>query len=310
MKRLLIVLALIAGILVAGCTSVPAPVQEKGTLQFASSPSGAQIYLDNQYQGTTPSTLSGVATGPHTLEFRFSGYQSYDANITVSAGTSNYYAALIPLASQAVQPSVTVTGGSTSQGSTGGAQPTITIQAAQNTMTIGNALTFTGACTGSDSVILYLSGPGIYTKGVQVAQVPVSVINTWNYTWNPGYNVISGSYTMIALDKTKTVSANAPFTVVGGGTVSILASTPILSQGGTVIYTGLCTTGSNGVILTLYGPGQLAGGIPVATLSLNADNTYSFRYTFDITRPTGTYTMTVRDLQNTATASVITQVNT
>jgi hypothetical protein len=243
------------------------------------------------------------------LEFRYTGYQSWDANITVTASTSTYYAALIPLASQTVQPATTATGGSTSQGSTSGAQPTITIQAGKNTMIIGNTLAFTGTCTGSDAVTLVLFGPGIYTNGVQVAQVPVTAINTWSYTWNPGYQIMSGSYTMIAFDKTKSVSATAPFSVVGGGTVSILASSTIVPQGGTVTYTGLCTTGSNSVILTLYGPGQLASGIQISTLTLNADNTYSYRYTFDLTRPTGSYTMTVSDLQHTATASVTTQVS-
>jgi len=309
MKQLLIVPALIACILIAGCTSVPTIAQEKGTLQFSSSPAGAQIYLDNQYQGTTPSTLSNVATGSHTLEFRDAGYQSYTATITVAAGTSNYYAALTPLASQTVQPASTVTGGVTSPGSATGAQPAITIQAGQKTMTIGTTQTFTGSCTGSGTVLLYLSGPGAYTGGVQVAQVPVSVINTWSYTWNPGYRIISGSYTMVAVDQNKTVSASAPFTVVGGGSVSVIASPIVTSPGGSVTFSGLCTTGSSGVTLTLYGPGQLASGIQLATLSLNPDNTYSYSYTFDTSRPAGTYTMTVTDLQHTASASANVQVS-
>ncbi|ABS54640.1 PEGA domain protein [Methanoregula boonei 6A8] len=309
MKRLLIVLALIACILIAGCTSIPAPAQEKGTLQFSSSPAGAQIYLDNQYQGTTPSTLTGVATGSHILEFRDAGYQSYITNITVASGTSNYYAALTLLASQTVQPTSAVTGGSVSQGSTSGIQPTLTIQAGQKTMTIGTAQAFTGTCTGSDTVLLYLSGPGAYTNGVLLAQVPVSVVNTWNYTWNPGYRIISGSYTLVALDKNKTVSATAPFSVVGGGSVSVIATPITTSPGGTVTLTGLCTTGSSGITLTLYGPGQLASGIQLATLTLNPDNTYSYSYTFDISRPAGTYTMTVSDLQHTASASTNIQLN-
>ena len=52
MKRLLIISALIACVLITGCTS--SQIVGKGTLQFSSSPQGAQIYLDNQYQGTTP----------------------------------------------------------------------------------------------------------------------------------------------------------------------------------------------------------------------------------------------------------------
>lgn len=73
MKRLLIISALIACVLITGCTS--SQIVGKGTLQFSSSPQGAQIYLDNQYQGTTPSTLSGIYTGAHALEFRYPVYE-------------------------------------------------------------------------------------------------------------------------------------------------------------------------------------------------------------------------------------------
>ena len=115
MKRILIVSALIVCVLISGCTS--APVLGTGTLQFSSSPQGAQIYLDNQYKGTTPSALSGIAVGAHTLEFRYPGYQSWDSNITVTTETSNYYAALTPLVSQTIQPTL-APGGATTQGST------------------------------------------------------------------------------------------------------------------------------------------------------------------------------------------------
>ncbi len=297
MKRLLIISALIACVLITGCIS--RQIVGKRTLQFSSSPQGAQIYLDNQYQGTTPGTLTGVSMGAHTLEIRDPGYESWFDNITVTAATSTYYAALTPLASQAVQPTQ-------GQGSTTTApvsQPTVTIQQGQTVMTIGSTQTFSGTCTGSDTVILVLYGPGAYTNGMQIAQVPVSAINTWSYTWNPGYRIISGTYTMIAFDKSMIASAPDTFGVVGGGSVSIIASSSIVPPGGTVTYTGLCTTGANSVILTLYGPGQLSTGVQVATLTLNADNTYSYKYTFDLSRPLGSYTMMVSDQQHTASAS-------
>ncbi len=297
MKRLLIISALIACVLITGCTS--SQIVGKGTLQFSSSPQGAQIYLDNQYQGTTPSTLSGIYTGAHALEFRYPGYQSYIANITVTTGSSNYYAALTPLASQTVQPNQ----GQVSTTTAPVSQPTITIQQGQTVMTIGSTQTFSGTCTGSDTVILVLFGPGAYTNGMQIAQVPVTAINTWSYTWNPGNRIISGTYTMIAFDKTKTASATATFSIVGGGSVSIVSSSSIVPQGGTVTYTGLCTTGANSVTLTLYGPGQFSGGVQIATLTLNADDTYSYKYTFDLSRPIGSYTMMVSDQQHTASAS-------
>ena len=149
-----------------------------------------------------------------------------------------------------------------------------------------------------------LYGPGAYANGMQIAQVPVSAINTWSYVWNPGNKVISGTYTMIASDKQNIAFDKATFSVVGGGSVSIISSSTIVPQGGAVTFSGLCTTGANSVILTLYGPGQFSGGMQIATLSLNADNTYSYKYTFDLSKPIGTYTMVVNDQQNTASASV------
>jgi hypothetical protein len=68
MFQKMVISLVIFTVLIAGCTSGPAPV--KGTLQFSSSPSGAQVYLDNQLTGITPSTLTGVEPGNHALEYR------------------------------------------------------------------------------------------------------------------------------------------------------------------------------------------------------------------------------------------------
>ena len=73
----------------------------KGTLQFSSAPSGAQVYLDNQFQGTTPCTTAGIDPGNHTLEYRYSGYEIWHSTITVPSGPSTFYAALTPASSQA-----------------------------------------------------------------------------------------------------------------------------------------------------------------------------------------------------------------
>jgi len=303
MKSVFVVFAIIACVVVSGCTL--SQTSGKGTLQFSTSPEGAQIYLDNQYYGTTPSTLPDVSVGAHTLEFRYSGYQNYKANITVPSGSSTFSATLTPLVSQTAQatqgtadtvtqtPIVVAT-----------VSPKVTILENQAVMTIGSTQTFSGTCTGSDTVLLMLYGPGAYTNGKLIAQPSVGVDNTWRYTWNPGYSVISGTYTLIAYDKQKTASDKISFSVVGGGTVSIVAGNTVVSQGSTASFSGLCTTGAKSVTLTLYGPGQFTGGVDLATLPLNADQTWSYKYLFDMTKPLGSYTMSVRDAQNTASDSV------
>ena len=80
-----IFILLFISVLLAGCISgEPA---EKGTLQLTSSPTGAEIYLDNQYRGTTPGTVSGVEPGNHTLEFRLKGYQAGNQRSRYLRGT-------------------------------------------------------------------------------------------------------------------------------------------------------------------------------------------------------------------------------
>ncbi|MGD0534950.1 MAG: PEGA domain-containing protein [Methanoregula sp.] len=304
MKRILIISALIICVVISGCiSSQPAG---KSTLQFSTSPEGAQIYLDNQYHGTTPSTLSDVSTGVHSLEFRYPGYQSWKANITVTAASSTYSAALAPLVSQTKPQSTQSPGEISTQGSVVASvsQPAVKILESQDIMIIGSSQTFYGTCTGSDTVILMLYGPGAYTNGIVVAMPSVGVDNSWSYTWNPGYSLMSGTYVLIAYDKQEIASDKAIFSVVGGGKVSITTSNYVIGQGDTVTYSGLCTTGAKSVTLTLFGPGQYSNGAEVATLTLNADNTWSYKYKFDLTKPLGSYIMTVHDAQNTASDSV------
>ena len=106
---------------------------------------------------------------------------------------------------------------------------------------MADSQTFYGTCTGSDTVILMLYGPGAYTNGIVVAMPSVGVDNSWSYTWNPGYSLMSGTYVMIAYDKQEIASDKAIFSVVGGGRVSITTSNYVIGQGDTVTYSGLCT---------------------------------------------------------------------
>lgn len=99
------IIIVVVFVFLSGCVSEP--VSQKNTISLTSSPSGAEIYLDNQYRGTTPVTIPDVMTGVHTLEYRHAGYKSWSTTITVASGSSNYYAALTPLA--AVQQSQEVT---------------------------------------------------------------------------------------------------------------------------------------------------------------------------------------------------------
>ena len=94
---------LVLSVFFAGCDSAPARLQETGSVRVLSSPSGAEIYLDDEYRGTTPTTVTAVPAGNHTLEVRVSGYERWSAPVTVSAGSmANVSAMLVAIPTTAM----------------------------------------------------------------------------------------------------------------------------------------------------------------------------------------------------------------
>jgi hypothetical protein len=319
---------LIFSIFIAGCITGQSP--GGGTLQLSSVPVGAEVYLDNQYHGSTPCTIADVTAGNHTLEFRHDGYENWLVTIAVSQETYQLNATLTPLSQPASQPtsmmstpvSTLVPTSAPTQAATI-SPTTVTIQSDRSTMTIGMTLTFSGTCTGTGNVILVLYGPGLYTNGVTIDKPPINSFGAWTYTWNPGYRILGGTYTMIVYDPLNTTSAHTGFAVLGSGTVvgsaggsgsgttassiTIAESTTKVSASNYITFSGFCPTGSTNVILTLYGPGQYSQGIVVSTPSVNANQIWSYTWTAPgsvTANQIGTYTMTVQDAERTQSASV------
>jgi hypothetical protein len=278
-------------VFISGCISS----QEKGTLQLTSSPSGAQMYLDNQYQGSTPNTITNVEPGNHTLEFRYPGYQSWSTPILVSPGTSHYYAALRHL------PDTQVTQDKTPLIIP--LPPKVTVQASKETMIIGDSIQFSGTSSEPETVLLTLYGPGYYTYGVLLDKPKVNSVGSWAYTWNPGFSIQSGSYTLVVEDAKKTTSGRVEFSAVGGGIVSIAANSYAAAPGEVITFSGQCTTGAQNVLLVLYGPARYSSGVELGSLSCLADKTWNFKYTLESSMPAGYYTMYVYDLPKTTSST-------
>ena len=57
-----------------------------GSISVISSPSGASVYLDGSYRGTTPKTLKRVSTGSHTIKLLKLGYKDDTTPCPVKAG--------------------------------------------------------------------------------------------------------------------------------------------------------------------------------------------------------------------------------
>lgn len=293
MIRKILILIFIS-ILMAGCiTGQPA---EKGTLQLTSSPAGAEIYLDSQFRGSTPSTISGVEPGNHTLEFRSKGYKSWKSVVTVIPGTSNYYASLTAQPGSEQGTEIIPTG-------TAAVPPDVTVRVSREQMIIGDSNTFSGTATGTSSVTLTLYGPGYYANGIVLDKITPDAVDAWSYVWNPGTKIQSGTYTIIVHDAGTIVSDRSSFTTIGNGVVSVSPSSYAVSRGESVVLSGRCSTGARNVRVVLFGPERFASGVDLGNYQVSADQTWSLRYTTDLTMPAGIYTVYVSDVPQTTTGS-------
>ena len=86
----------VLGVVLSGCTSIPS--QETGSVRISSVPPGAEVYFDHEYHGTTPSLISAVPAGNHTVEIRKSGYEHWSGPVIVTRGTvANISATLLSI---------------------------------------------------------------------------------------------------------------------------------------------------------------------------------------------------------------------
>jgi len=57
--------------------------QKAGTLSLQSEPSGASVYLDNEYRGFSPVVLNGISAAEHTLLMRKEGFVDYISRVLI-----------------------------------------------------------------------------------------------------------------------------------------------------------------------------------------------------------------------------------
>jgi hypothetical protein len=75
----------------------PVPNPTTGSISAVSSPSGAEVYLDNAFRGLTPVTLDSLNPGSYTVLLKLSGYSDWSATARVAAGqTTRLDATLTP----------------------------------------------------------------------------------------------------------------------------------------------------------------------------------------------------------------------
>jgi hypothetical protein len=88
----------------------PTPTQSTGTgaVAVSSNPSGAQVFVDNVYEGITPLTIPSVQPGTHSFLIRLAGYADWQVSETVQSGQTTQIAATlspVPTPTEGAMPS-------------------------------------------------------------------------------------------------------------------------------------------------------------------------------------------------------------
>jgi hypothetical protein len=69
--------------------NAPSPIPDTtGQIIVASTPAGAELFLDNNFRGITPVTLSDIPAGSHVVMVRQTGYTDASQTVTVTGGQS------------------------------------------------------------------------------------------------------------------------------------------------------------------------------------------------------------------------------
>lgn len=149
-------------------TLTPNPAQA-GSLNVQTSPAGADIYVDGQYRGYSPSVVSGLTPGTHSLRLQLSGYDEYTGTVTIYSNQRTQFSwAFTPLPSTvgSLQVASTPSGASVFlDGSYMGLTPS------------GDYLDLTSILPGSHTLTLQLAGYTTYTQTVQITSGGVATVN-------------------------------------------------------------------------------------------------------------------------------------
>ena len=146
------------------------PLASTGALQVVTSPGGADLYIDDIYQGKTSTAIGSIATGTHIVTLKHYGYQDITGQVIIEEGKTTYLSfTLIPF----TEPT---TGNLRVSSDPAGAG--IYIDGSYNGVThAGELTTFTGIAPGPHSIQLKLSNYQGYEETVEIVAGMTSTIS-------------------------------------------------------------------------------------------------------------------------------------
>jgi hypothetical protein len=78
----------------APATASPAAADATGTINVETNPSGADVYIDDQFYGNSPATLK-LRAGKHTIRVKMAGYKDWSRDISSGAGSEAHLTATL-----------------------------------------------------------------------------------------------------------------------------------------------------------------------------------------------------------------------
>lgn len=101
----------------------PLPTPAYGSITVTSSPSGADVYIDNVYKGLTPAVFGPIQNGEHRVLVKLGGYQDLSRTVTVTGDNQTLHAVLSQRSSPPSDPAAPGQTSATGPGSTAPATP-------------------------------------------------------------------------------------------------------------------------------------------------------------------------------------------
>ena len=135
----------------------PLPTPAYGSITVTSSPSGADIYIDNVYKGLSPAVFDAVPNGNHVVLIKLDGYQDLTKSVTVTADNQTVHA---DFNQQTAALQTTSSPGQTPIAGTGSPTPTASAQAPGY---------------GSLSITTTPAGALVYVDGTMMGVTPTTI---------------------------------------------------------------------------------------------------------------------------------------
>ena len=148
----------------------------------------------------------------------------------------------------------------------------VRIEAEDQSFTIGWPIKLSGVCTNcGDRVRLFVSGPGQYAKGREIASPLISSSGNWAYEWAPGYSILPGFYTFSVSDLNNSISDEVLVKAIKGQLSIMARGSGTYYLGEKIEFSGVSLAGKN-IYLSLKGPNAVQKERKLDDLTISCQN--------------------------------------